>query len=735
MNTDFFIALAELASAIAAVHNFATGHPELAKSGCHHDLKPKNILVDGARFLLCDFGLSRFKNTEESSDTAFKIGEGYYQAPECHALEGSMSKGRIRRSSDVWSFGCILAEMLTYMMWGAVGIEQFIQKRRFNVDNWSFFYFHSGTLPNPGVVEWLDSLKLESENPSCTINPRSCGLYLSLVKEILDMVPAKRPKAVAVETRLCFIALDALAQHISMLYQDLTTKVSKEAILLYVERERFESWRWVLDMNDSETEGKADEAAPSPVDTDRLRTGFQETIRSLRDIDETLQTVSAAYGDARSSILSPLRHVTLKLLTTLPRGSRERAEARLQLRLLNSEEASHLQLLGDSFQGTTVDKRLLELAAMKRMTILTRDRPTTEVTPLATLPLIESGYSDSDLVHSPHKHVQKNDKITVHNFRSTEKVVGRIPSLDGEDRRVLVEWSYYGGSWTPRSAELLERVAGRVELLGSISRFEVLRVLHCCGFYHAPESFALGLVFEYPVRGPEVKLITLQQILGYDSLNMVYPHAKDNRPLLGSKYRLAHSLACSIFEFHKTGWLHKRISSYNIVFFSRTPEASSRDELIDNPYLVGFEHSRLDGSDDFSSLSEPDHVEYQHPNFSQWGRSCLELDFYSFGLVLLEVGLWKGLKEMTAGRSWEGITQEHFRRRLISRRVPQLGPTMGARYRDAVKACLEWEPPAYEGFESPNDEHGQKARDKERSILVPLEFQRLVLEPLASCSA
>jgi serine/threonine protein kinase len=51
--------------------------------GCHQDLKPGNILVDGDTFLLADFGLSRFKESIEGSYTSYKSVGGYYVAPEC----------------------------------------------------------------------------------------------------------------------------------------------------------------------------------------------------------------------------------------------------------------------------------------------------------------------------------------------------------------------------------------------------------------------------------------------------------------------------------------------------------------------------------------------------------------------------------------------------------------------------------------------------------------------------
>ena len=109
-------ALSNLASAIKQVHNLTANTIDLQQIGCHHNLRPKNILVDGNDFILADFGLSRFKNTSQNSDTMHKQGQGDYIAPEYKDITGDYNKYRVRRSSDIWSFDYIIAKVLTYMM-------------------------------------------------------------------------------------------------------------------------------------------------------------------------------------------------------------------------------------------------------------------------------------------------------------------------------------------------------------------------------------------------------------------------------------------------------------------------------------------------------------------------------------------------------------------------------------------------------------------------------------------
>lgn len=77
-----------------------------AKNVCHRDIKPQNILVDTKdhRLVLCDFGSAKKLNPYESS-IAY-ICSRYYRAPEL--ILGAKEYGC---EIDVWSIGCVIAEM------------------------------------------------------------------------------------------------------------------------------------------------------------------------------------------------------------------------------------------------------------------------------------------------------------------------------------------------------------------------------------------------------------------------------------------------------------------------------------------------------------------------------------------------------------------------------------------------------------------------------------------------
>lgn len=74
----------------------------------HRDVKPENLLVGrNGELKICDFGLARAQNAGGKKDIKMTeyVATRWYRAPE-------IMVSRYGKASDVWSSGCVLAEML-----------------------------------------------------------------------------------------------------------------------------------------------------------------------------------------------------------------------------------------------------------------------------------------------------------------------------------------------------------------------------------------------------------------------------------------------------------------------------------------------------------------------------------------------------------------------------------------------------------------------------------------------
>lgn len=74
----------------------------------HRDIKPGNLLVNSNCILkICDFGLARIWDSSDTQNMTHEVVTQYYRAPEL-----LMGTRRYTGAVDVWSVGCIFAELL-----------------------------------------------------------------------------------------------------------------------------------------------------------------------------------------------------------------------------------------------------------------------------------------------------------------------------------------------------------------------------------------------------------------------------------------------------------------------------------------------------------------------------------------------------------------------------------------------------------------------------------------------
>jgi serine/threonine protein kinase len=162
---------------------------------------------------------------------------------------------------------------------------------------------------------------------------------------------------------------------------------------------------------------------------------------------------------------------------------------------------------------------------------------------------------------------------------------------------------------------------------------------------------------------------------------------------LGERFQLAYKLVSCVRELNIVKWLHKNISSSNIVFFEHEGGDSDLSDLLENPYLINFRYSRPSdraGQTEKTLIPTSNTVlqHYRHPEYSS-SQSFREIyDYYSIGIVLLELGSWTTLDVYLKHNSGLGSEPTAFSQKLIEHYAPRLSYIMGARYRDVTLACL-----------------------------------------------
>ena len=180
----YFDAMSGLCSAIETLHGY-----KQRTIGCHHDLKPDNILLRMKTFILADYGLTTLKQPLENSKTATSRFDAYL-APECIDTSGRPGQHEVGRASDIYSLACIFTELLVFMVWGKAGVEEFREER-----------VRASTLPIHGTAPFFDfrARKISKAVSERLQKIRSTNserkLLVNLIFEMLSWEPHRRPKA------------------------------------------------------------------------------------------------------------------------------------------------------------------------------------------------------------------------------------------------------------------------------------------------------------------------------------------------------------------------------------------------------------------------------------------------------------------------------------------------------------------------------------------------------------
>ncbi|KAF7321518.1 Mitogen-activated protein kinase [Mycena kentingensis (nom. inval.)] len=162
----------------------------------HRDLKPGNLLVNAdCELKICDFGLARGYTPGGGASKAAGPGQGFmteyvatrwYRAPEI-----MLSFANYTTAIDIWSVGCILAELLG---------GKPIFKGRDYVDQLNQILHYLGTpsedtlrrVGSPRAQEYIRSLPIKPRVAFSTLFPNANPLAIDLLSHMLCFDPAKR---------------------------------------------------------------------------------------------------------------------------------------------------------------------------------------------------------------------------------------------------------------------------------------------------------------------------------------------------------------------------------------------------------------------------------------------------------------------------------------------------------------------------------------------------------------
>lgn len=653
--SDYLFAFCGLASALYKLHSFSSDILDISLIGCHHDIKPQNILVQDGQFLLADFGLATLKEVTKGSKTKSKMGDSRYRAPEREDWDNGFQPGDAGRKSDIWSFGCVLLELVTYIMQGREGVKVFHESLTVAVkSNWNGVSFHSGRKPNRGVEARLTELE---ENATTAFK----GLN-TLVRQMLQLKPEDRPDILQVTGCLRFWTLESKFSNV----QDALTHTVRQGqdLNMMAEKERLLSWAEVTGIT---------EPASLNGNIDSLLTAddaFNRTFHHLKMIEQQV-TLSTDSRDDFYAGYTRLRMINDEIVHSLPSTLQVKINSLLEQRLVSTDDLGVLQKIRQTFDEASRYRSIGTLAAVKYM---------------------------NQLCQAPADGYGRRMQLKSVSWKSHDSLgsfdhfsIGELCAEGRPPTQVLIEEIQYKEHWIDRLGhELFDRIGAVLELSRIASRSDKeMRLLSPIGWYHELESQKFKMAFHIPnlttAEGGEnnqPRIVTLRQRIKANDIE---------RPALEDRFLLSRRLAGALARLHKVKWLHKSISSFSIIF--PLPPSHRLSQPIPPPYLIGFNHSRPDDPNSWSKMPEYSIAvtDYCHPEYLKQTKQVRyqpRFDWYSLGLVLLEIGLWKTLGSMERATK-PGLTPEELREHILLEYVPRLDFYMGRGYTRVVRDCIE----------------------------------------------
>lgn len=667
-NHVFLRAMEGLSGGLAYIHNFTyysseTEDEPKVLNGYHHDIKPRNILVRGIDFVLADFGLSKLKDLENDTKTPWKDTTYEYGPPECRDPE-SFEPRLVGRALDIWSLGCIMSEIIAYAERGPAYVETFRQNRIQQSNYGTMRCFHDGEKLCAAVSSFLNDLAKEPPFRS----------LVELVRRTFSTVPSDRPTADEMKfLLLCYAVEDLVRGMLSMIESTAQTPEPSpnhhlHRTRLSIEYNRLLAWADTLGFK---TGLGRDVGTHYDQQIDSLNSRFYEILVSVSDalfandrFSDPLDTENYKLQSLRTGIDNLCEHLSTETKLSI--------DDNFHIITLAKAPTSAFPLLVASSAATGQDSNFGKVAAMKYASILLSEGRLKASRPFRIESSLMREHPLADGILRPPLWLYAYG----HNI--------------GEEKKVIVDFVQY---WWPGMEErkanfeltvgsMLERLGGIVEMLRQDHKPDAFLTLDCLGAFHDENNQRWGLVYDFPNQAGLP--VCLNSLLRQGNSYPTYPG-------INERFTLAKRLVACIHSCHSAGWIHKSISSGSVIFF--VAGSNWNDMSIEQPYLIGFDHSRPKGVDKFSSELRSGITqwtnEYRHPDYREGLTGAkISHDYYSMGLVLLEIGLWDSISNVYNHPRNRTLASSQLRDKYIARCERELHKAMGPLYQAVTLTCL-----------------------------------------------
>jgi serine/threonine protein kinase len=198
--------IVKLFSALSFMH---FGIPDCC--GYHFDIKPQHILVRMDKsWALTGLRLAHFKPVVVNDPTFSATGRRPC-AEEYAGPDGEI----VHRSFDIWSMGCVFAELLVWYAEGGSGVKRFRESRRTKKGYKVIYEFHENGRVKEAVLSKFDSLANNHRDPVFAGS-------ISIVRLLLNPDQSERPSSNEAQVLLCALLGDD--ESVEKLSRDITFK-------------------------------------------------------------------------------------------------------------------------------------------------------------------------------------------------------------------------------------------------------------------------------------------------------------------------------------------------------------------------------------------------------------------------------------------------------------------------------------------------------------------------------